>query len=131
MAYEALQNSAFARGIADLLGDLADLVQKEIRLARAEVTEKISRRLEASVWFVAAGLLAFIAAILVIEAIVFAIASQGLALHWSCLVVAVAVAAAGGAAFSYGRSSSQESLVPTRSVRQINEDLRTAKEQLS
>jgi hypothetical protein len=120
-----------ARMIADLLGDLSDLVQKEIRLARAEVMDKITRRLEASVWFAVAGLLAFIAVILVLEAIVFGLASQGLPLHWSCLVVAVAVAAAGGAAFYYGRVSASESLVPTRSVRQINEDLRTAKEQLS
>ena len=131
MAYEPLQNSIIARTIADLLGDLSDLVQKEIRLARAEVTEKISRRLEASLWFVVAGLLAFIALLLVIEAIVFGLASLGLPLHWSCLAVAIAVAAAGGGAFYYGRASASESLVPTRSVRQINKDLRTAKEQLS
>ena len=131
MAFDTLQNSMAVRMIADLLGDLSDLVQKEIRLARAEVMDKITRRLEASVWFAVAGLLAFIAVILVLEAIVFGLASQGLPLHWSCLVVAVAVAAAGGAAFYYGRVSASESLVPTRSVRQINEDLRTAKEQLS
>jgi hypothetical protein len=131
MAFDTLQSSMAARMIADLLGDLSDLVQKEIRLARAEVMDKITRRLEASVWFALAGLLSFIAVILVLEAIVFGLASQGLPLHWSCLVVAVAVAAAGGAAFYYGRVSASESLVPTRSVRQINEDLRTAKEQLS
>jgi hypothetical protein len=131
MAFEPLQNSMAARVIADLLGDLSDLIQKEIRLARAEVMDKISRRLEASVWFAVAGLLGFVAALLVLEAIVFGIASLGLPLHWSCLVVAVAVAAAAGGAFYYGRVSSRESLVPTRSVRQINADLRTAKEQLS
>ena len=131
MAYESLQNSMVARTIADLLGDLSDLVQKEIRLARAEVMDKVSRRLEASIWFAVAGLFAFVALLLVIEAIVFGLASLGLPLHWSCLVVAVVLTAIAGAAFYYGRSSSQESLVPTRSVRQINEDLRTAKEQLS
>ncbi len=131
MAFDTLQNSTAARMIADLLGDLSDLVQKEIRLARAEVTDKITRRLEASVWLAVAGLLAFVALILVLEAIVFGLASQGLALHWSCLLVAIAVAAAGGGAFYYGRASASESLVPTRSVRQINKDLRTAKEQLS
>jgi small-conductance mechanosensitive channel len=131
MAHEASQSSTLTRAIGDLLGDISDLVQKEIRLARAELTEKVSRRLEASAWFVAAGVLAFVAALLLIEAAVFALASRGLPLHWSCVVVAVAVAAAGAAAFSYGRSSSRESLAPTRSIKQINEDLRTAKEQLS
>jgi protein-S-isoprenylcysteine O-methyltransferase Ste14 len=131
MAFETIQNSTAARMIADLLGDLSDLVQKEIRLARAEVMDKISRRLEASIWFAVAGLLAFVVLLLVVEAIVFGLASLGLPLHWSCLVVAVVLAAIAGAAFYYGRASSRESLVPTRSVRQINEDLRTAKEQLS
>jgi hypothetical protein len=131
MAFETIQNSMAARMIADLLSDLSDLVQKEIRLARAEVMDKITRRLEATVWFAVAGLLAFVALLLVIEAIVFGLASLGLPLHWSCLIVAVVLLAIAGAAFYYGRSSSQESLVPTRSVRQINEDLRTAKEQLS
>jgi protein-S-isoprenylcysteine O-methyltransferase Ste14 len=131
MAFDSLQNSTAARMIADLLGDLSDLVQKEIRLARAEVMDKISRRLEASIWFAVAGLLAFVVLLLVVEAIVFGLASLGLPLHWSCLVVAVVLAAIAGAAFYYGRASSRESLVPTRSVRQINEDLRTAKEQLS
>jgi len=131
MAYESLQNSMVARTIADLLGDLSDLVQKEIRLARAEVMDKISRRLEASIWFAVAGLLAFVTLLLVIEAIVFGLASLGLPLHWSCLVVAAVLAAIAGAAFYYGRASSRESLVTTRSVRQLNEDLRTAKEQLS
>ena len=131
MAFEGLQHTMVARAIADLMGDLSDLVQKEIRLARAEITQKISTKIEAGVWFGVAGFLGFIALLLIIEAIVFGIASQGLALHWACLIVAVALAAAGGAAFYYGRASARESLVPTRSVRQINEDLRTAKEQLS
>src|SRR4030088_496615 len=98
MAFDTLQNSTAARMIADLLGDLSDLVQKEIRLARAEVTDKITRRLEASVWFAVAGLLAFMALILVLEAIVFGLASQGLAQHWLCREVAPAAADAGGRA---------------------------------
>jgi hypothetical protein len=35
-----------------------------------------------------AGLVALVAVLLVVEAAVFAIASVGLALHWSCLPVA-------------------------------------------
>src|ERR1700716_65393 len=105
MAFDTLQNSTAARMITDLLGDLSDLVQKEIRLARAGGTDKIMRRLEASMWLAGGGLVAFMALILVLEAIVFGLASQGLALHWSCLLVAIAVAAAGGGAFYYGRAS--------------------------
>ena len=131
MALDRLQNSGLTRAFTDLLGDLGDLVQKEMQLAKAEVTEKITSRLQASIWMVAAGLLALIAGLLVVQAAVFAIASFGLALHWACLVVAAVLAAGALAAFSYGRSVADDDLLPKRSVRQISQDIRTAKEQLT
>ena len=99
--------------------------------AKAEVTVKIGAKLKASVWMVAAGLLGMIAALLVIQAIVFAIASFGLALHWSCLLVAAVLAAGGAAAFYHGRSLAEEQLLPERSIKQITRDIETAKEQLT
>jgi VIT1/CCC1 family predicted Fe2+/Mn2+ transporter len=131
MAYERLQNSTLTRTVTDLLGDLADLVQKEIRLARAEVSEAIANGVQASVWMVAAALLGVIAALLIIEACVFALASFGLALHWSCLIVAAVLAAAAGGAFAYGRAMAREKMLPTRSVRQVSESIRATKEQLT
>ena len=78
MALDRLQNSGLTHAFTDLLADLGDLLQKEIQLAKAEVTEKITSRLQASIWMVGAGLLALIAVLLVVEAAVFAIASFGL-----------------------------------------------------
>ena len=49
MAHERLLNSGLARALTDLLADLADLVQKEMQLAKTEITEKITARLRASV----------------------------------------------------------------------------------
>jgi hypothetical protein len=131
MAYDTLRSTGLVQALSDVLADLSDLVQKEIRLAKAEVTEKISSKLQASVWMVAAGLLGLIAALLVIQGIVFAIASFGLALHWSCLLVAAVLAVAGAAAFYRGRSLAQEGLVPERTVNQIAKDIKIAKEQLT
>jgi len=131
MAHDVLRNSGLIRALTDLLADLSDLVQKEIRLARAEVTEKISARLQASRWMVAAGLLGLIAALLIVEAAVLAIASYGLALHWACLLVAAILAAAGAAVFYHGRSLADEELLPTRSFQQVARDIETAKEQLT
>ena len=99
MAYERLRNSGLTQALSDLFGDLGDLVQKEIQLAKAEITDKITSRLRASVWMVSAGFLGLIAALLVVEAAVFALASLGLELHWACLLVAAVLAAAGAAAF--------------------------------
>ena len=120
MAHDALRNTGLTRAVTDLLADLSDLVQKELRLAKAEVAENISSRS-----------IAFIAALLVVEAAVFAIASYGLALHWSCLVVAAVLAAAGAAAFSRGRSLSDRELLPNRTIKQVSRDIQTAKEQLT
>jgi uncharacterized membrane protein YgcG len=131
MAHDALRNSGLVRGLTDLLADLSDLVQKEIRLARAELAEKISARVQASVWLIAASFLGLITALLIVEGLVLAIASYGLALHWSCLLVAAIVAALGAAVFYHGRSLADEELLPTRSMRQVTRDIETAKEQLT
>src|SRR5258705_12030785 len=109
MAFDTIQNSTAARMIADLLGDLSDLVQKEIRLARAEVTDKITRRLEASVWFAVAGLPAFVALILGLQTIGFGLASQGLGVPRPCRFVAIARAAADVGTVSFHRASASDS----------------------
>jgi hypothetical protein len=130
MAHD-LRNSGLVQGLTDLLGDLADLLRKELQLAKTEITEKIVSRLRASIWMVVAGALGMVAALLLVEAAVFAIASFGIALHWSCLIVAALFAAAAAAAFFQGRSQAQDELLPTRTARQISQDIRTAKEQLT
>jgi hypothetical protein len=131
MALDRLQNSSLTRALTDLLADLAELVQKELQLAKTEITEKITARLRASVWMVVAGVLGMVAVLLVVEAAVFAIASFGLALYWSCLLVAAVLAAGGAAAFYHGRSMAEEEFLPTRTARQISQDIKTAKEQLT
>jgi hypothetical protein len=131
MAHDSMRDTALVHTLADVLGDVSDLVQKEIRLARAELAEKVTSGMQASLWMVVAGFLGLVAALLVIEAIVFALASLGLALYWACLLVAAVLAAGGTGAFAYGRSAVRQMLVPARGIRQINKDIRTAKEQLS
>jgi Putative Actinobacterial Holin-X, holin superfamily III len=131
MALDRLQNSGVTRALTDLLADLAELVQKELQLAKTEIAEKITARLRASAWMVAAGLLAMVAGLLVVQAAVFAIASFGLALYWSCLLVAAVLIAAAAAAFYHGRALAEEDLLPTRTARQISQDIKTTKEQLT
>jgi hypothetical protein len=69
--------------------------------------------------------------LLVVEAAVFAIASFGLALYWSCLLVAAVLAAGGAAVFYHGRSMAEEEFLPTRTAKQISQDIKTAKEHLT
>jgi len=131
MAHDKLRNSGLVQALTDLLADLSELVQKEIRLARAELAHNISAKLHASAWMVAAGLLGLIAMLLAVEAAVFALASFGVAMHWACLLIAAILAAAGAALFYHGRSLAEEDLLPSRSVRQVTRDIETAKEQLT
>jgi Putative Actinobacterial Holin-X, holin superfamily III len=130
MAHD-LRNSGLVQALRDLFADLADLLRKELQLAKTEITEKIVSRLRASLWMVVAGALSLVAVLLLVEAAVFAIASFGIALHWSCLIVAAVLGAAAAAAFFQGRSAAQDELLPTRTARQISQDIRTAKEQLT
>jgi Putative Actinobacterial Holin-X, holin superfamily III len=123
--------AALLQTISRLMGDVADLVQKEIALARAEITAKLVERLESAAWFAAAGLLGFVVLLLVAQAAVFGLIATGLAPALACVIVALAAAILAGAAFAYGRSTGRGSPRPSRSLHQINEDIRTVKEQLS
>src|SRR6266550_2176408 len=114
MAHDRLLNSGRTRALTDLLANLADLVRTEMQLAKAEVTEKIASGLRASVWMVAAVVLGLIAALLMVEAAVFAIASFGLALQWSCLLAAAVLAAGCCLLMRSGGSSSSRAASHSR-----------------
>lgn len=127
MAYEQLRNSALPRALSEVVGDVADLLQKEIRLARAEISSKLSTKVRAGAWMIVAGVLGLIAFFLVIEAAVFAIATFGIAMHWSCLIVAAVLGVAAVAFYLVGRSDAEEELTPTRTIHQVRQDIATAR----
>ena len=130
MAYEHLKDSALPRALSDVVGDLADLFQKEMRLARAELSSKLSLKVRGGIWMACAGAFALVTALLVVEAIVFAIVSFGIAPHWACLIVAAAFAVAGGIAYAAGRSAIDAELTPNRTIHQVKRDVTTVREQI-
>ena len=71
------------------------------------------------------------AAVLLLATAVLALVALGVPPHWACLAVAVLLGVAAGAAFLYGRALAKEDLTPTRAMRQVALDIRTAKEQLT
>jgi hypothetical protein len=128
MAHESLRNSILSRTLVDLLGNLSDLLGKEIRLARAEIVEKVQGTVRATAWIAVAALFALLAFFFLLEAAVFALVSFGLAVYWACLIVAIVLAGCGYGAFAYGRATAPQEITPTRSLRQISADIQTAKE---
>jgi hypothetical protein len=129
MAHERLRNAALP--LSDVVADLADLCQKELRLARAEISAKLSNKLYAGIWMSIAGFLAFVAALVLVEAAIFVIASYGIALHWSCLIVAAALGVFATGFYFKGQADAREELTPSRTIHQIKRDIATAKEQLT
>ena len=118
---------AFSR----VVSDLADLIQKEMRLAKAEIANKITLGVRAGVWMLVAAALGIIALLLVIEACVFGLsAATPLALHWSSLIIAAALSVIAAASFAKGKADTP-SLAPDRAVHQVKRDIAVAKEQFS
>ena len=128
----AEQYSSLPNAFSKVVTDLADLMQKEMQLARAELSEKLSISIRAGVWMSAAAVLAIASGFLIVQASVLGLsAATGIALHWSCLIVAAVLAAAAGAGFSKGRADVPEQLTPDRAINQVKQDLAVAKEQFT
>lgn len=124
-------NPSMSEAFSRVVSDLADLMQKEMRLAKAEIADKITLGVRAGVWMLVAAALGIIALLLVIEACVFGLsAATGLALHWSSLIIAAALSVIAAASFAKGKADTP-SLAPDRAVHQVKRDIAVAKEQFS
>ena len=120
-----------AQAFSEVISDLADLIQKELRLARAELSSKLSIKLRAGVWMATAAGLALVVVVLLAQALVLWIATAfAISAYFSCLIVALCVAAAAAMAYYQGRDDAQEELTPSRTVHQIERDILMTKEQL-
>jgi uncharacterized membrane protein YqjE len=128
---ERLKDSLLMGTLSDVVEDVTDLLQKEVRLAKAELSEKISIKLRAGLWMSITGVLGICAGLVIIEAAIFAIASYGLALPWSCLIVAAVLVVLAAVAYAMGSADTRASVTPTRTLHQVQRDISAAKEQLS
>jgi uncharacterized membrane protein YqjE len=123
--------SAAVRSFGDLFGDLTDLFGKELRLAQSELKHGVANLTQAAVLFVVMGVIALIAVMLLLVGIVHLIASFGLALHWSYMLVALALLVVAGIIFYVARAkASADNLIPKRTLVQLGETARTLKEQI-
>ena len=65
----AEQYSSLPNSFSKVITDLADLMQKEMRLAQAELSEKLSISIRAGVWMSVAAVLAIVGVFLLVQAI--------------------------------------------------------------
>jgi hypothetical protein len=130
MTTERLRASPLPRALSDVVVDVADLVQKEMRLARAEIGEKLSNKLRAGTWMLVAAAMALSAFLMLIEGLALWIATFGISLFASHWIVGAALALMSALAYFAGRADARESLAPERTIHQVNRDMIETKERL-
>lgn len=129
---EQVKYTSLPEAFSKVITDLSDLIQKEMRLARAELSAKLSIGIRAGIWMSAAACFGIVAALLVVQACVLGLATAtGLALHWSSLIVAAVLGVFAAAAFAKGKSDMPDQLAPDRVISQVKRDIKVAKEQFT
>jgi uncharacterized membrane protein YgcG len=123
-----LRHSALSHAVGDVLQDVSELVQKELQFARAELASNVNAVLRKVAGIAVAAVFALMAFLALTEAVIFALVSQGMALHVACLVVSGAAAVI--AIIAYAASHGRASVTPSRTLQHMSADIRTAKEHL-
>jgi uncharacterized membrane protein YqjE len=131
MARERLRQPSLPEVLSEVVGDFADLIRKELRLARAELSSNISAKLRGGVWLGLAGIFGLLALGLLLGALVAWITTLDVSLHIAFLVVAAGVALLAAFAYFAGRKEIQAELTPSRTISQLKQDIETTKEQLT
>jgi hypothetical protein len=131
MARERLKQSSLPETFSQVLGDLADLFRKELRLARGELSSNASAKLRGGIWLALAGIFGLASLALLVGALVAWITSLDVSLHVAFLIVAAGVALLAAAAYFAGQKDAQAELTPSRTISQVKRDIEITKEQLT
>jgi len=130
-----MQQTNDERSLGDLFGDLArdmgTLVSHEIALARTELTEKASRVGKDLGVLAVGGLVAYAGLLAIIAAVILLIATWGVPLWVSALIVGAIVAGIGALLVQRALAAlKQQDLTPRQTIDSIKEDTQWAKEQI-
>jgi drug/metabolite transporter (DMT)-like permease len=119
--------------LGDLMADVTELVSKEIQLAKAELSEKVSQATAGVTSLAVGGLVAFAGLLVLLDAAVYGVAALlGDAPLWAAaLIVGVVVLGIGMVLLLKGRSNlSAENLAPKRTVEAMRQNAETIREQV-
>ena len=113
----------------DLISEVTQLFQAEIRLVRAEMNEKVSRVANSGALIGAGAVVMLPAVFILLLAIVRWLEVAGLPDQWGLLIVGVVVAALGTLLLMKGINNLKGSaLVPQRTIEQVQADFSVARE---
>ena len=116
--------------LGSIAKDIQDLIRGELRLARAELDQKLHRLVIAAVFLLGGALLAFAGLVVVLEGIAAALALV-LPVWAASLIVGIVIVAIGGLfALSGLRMISLKALTPTRAADSLQKDVGVLKEHI-
>ena len=119
-------------GLGELFGrvtaDVLDLVRGEVRLARAELDQKLHRVIMAAIWLIGGALLAFAGLVVILQGVAAALALV-LPTWAASLIVGVLIVVVGALFARSGLSMlSLKTLTPDRMLASLQKDANVVKE---
>ena len=130
MAYEQLKGASLPRAISDVVSDVVQLFQAEVRLARTEISSKIGMKAQAAYWYAVAGVLGLVTLLLIAQAAVVWLVAVGIEAQWAYLVVAAAFCVLAAVCAAVAKSAARDDVMPEHTLHQVNKDIQLVKEQL-
>ena len=117
--------------ISDVLSHVSNLVRKEVDLARAEISENVTKAGVAIGLLAGALIVALVALNVLAAALVAALTNLGIDGGWAALIVGVLFAVIAAIMASKGMNDLKgSSLAPTRTVKNVRRDAEAVKESL-
>jgi len=116
---------------SDVLNQVTNLFRTELRLAKAELGEKVGDMASSAGMIIAGAVLLVGAMLLLLQGLVLALVALGLAPIWATFAIAVLVGLIGYFVVLKGLSNlSVQHLTPERTLHSLNRDAAVAKEQV-
>lgn len=123
-----------SHGLGGLLGnvatDIGELVRGEVRLARAELNQKLNRVILSAIWLVGGALVAFAGLVVILQGVVAALALV-LPTWAASMIVGVLIVVVGALLARSGLAMlSLKALTPDRMASSLQKDVAVVKEHL-
>lgn len=123
-----------SHGLGEVLGsvvtDIQDLVRGEVRLARAELDQKVDRVILAAIWLIGGALVAFAGLVVILQGVAAALALV-LPTWAASLIVGVLIVVVGALFARSGLAMlSLKTLTPDRTASSLQKDAQVVKENI-
>ena len=123
------ENKSAGGILSDAMQNVSGLVRNEVDLARAEVSENVTRAGVALGMIAASAIVALVALNVLVAAVVAALAEAGLDAGWAALIVGALLGVLAYVLLNKGTNDLKlSSLAPTRTVKNVKRDAAAVKE---